>query len=75
MRQECASLRLIFNTLSTDLSTGVNKGGVGWDTDLIPEGNCAPKRAFSNSNFDQGPATFSLVGQEHANIGMEKLDT
>ena len=74
MRQECASQRLIFNILSADLSTGVNKEGVGWDTDLIPEQNCALKRVFSNSNFDQGPAIFSLVGQEHANIGMEKLE-
>ena len=44
-------------------------------TDLIPKQNCALKRAFSNSNFDQGPAIFSLVGRERANIGMEKRDT
>jgi hypothetical protein len=52
-----------------------DKGDVGWGTDLIPKQNCALKRAFSNSNFDQGPAIFSLVGRERANIGMEKRNT
>ena len=33
------------------------------------------KRVFSNGNSNQRRAIFLLVGREHANVGMEKLDT
>ena len=67
---------LIFNMLSTDLSTGLCycKGGVSWSTDLILEQNCALRRATSNGNSDQGRAILLLAGRECANIRMAKLD-
>ena len=69
IRHECAHNAQFLTSYPQIYPQGSIRG-VGWGTDLIPKQNCALKRTFSNSNFDQEPAIFSLVGREHANIGM-----